>query len=100
MHTLERAALPFPAEDHDVEPAAPWHWRNIVGANVGERGKAVSDDPAVADASDHSLYFGMVDAQHGQAVERHVLDELDERVLDPLEAAVMFEMLGIDVGHH
>ena len=32
------------------------------------------------------------------AVEGHVLDELDEGVLDPLEAAIMLEMLGIDVG--
>ena len=40
----------------------------------------------------------MVDAQHREPVEGHVLDELDERVLDPVEAAVMLEMLGIDVG--
>ena len=32
------------------------------------------------------------------AVERHVLDELDERLLDRVEAAIMVEMLGIDVG--
>ena len=43
---------------------------------------------------------GMVDAQHREAVEGHVLDELDESVLDRLEAAVMLEVLGIDVGDH
>ena len=45
-----------------------------------------------------ALHLGMVDAQHRGAVEGHVLDELDERVLDLVEAAVMVEMLGIDVG--
>ena len=40
----------------------------------------------------------MVDAEQRRAVEGHVLDELDERVLDLLEAAIMIEMLGIDVG--
>ena len=40
----------------------------------------------------------MIDAEQGGAVEGHVLDELDERVLDLLEAAIMVEMLGIDVG--
>ena len=41
----------------------------------------------------------MVDAEQGGAVEGHVLDELDIGVLDRVEAAIMVEMLGIDVGH-
>jgi hypothetical protein len=40
----------------------------------------------------------VVAAQHRRAVERNVLDELDERLLDGFEAAVMVEVLGIDVG--
>ena len=44
------------------------------------------------------LHLGMIDAEHRGAIERHVLDELDEGVLDRVEAAVMVEMLGIDVG--
>ena len=40
----------------------------------------------------------MIDAQHRGAVEGHVLDELDEGVLDLVEPAIMVEMLGIDVG--
>jgi hypothetical protein len=42
----------------------------------------------------------MIDAQQGRAVERHVLDELDEGILHAVERAIMFEMLGIDVGDH
>ena len=40
----------------------------------------------------------MIDAQHREPVEGHVLDELDEGVLDRIEVAVMLEMLGIDIG--
>ena len=40
----------------------------------------------------------MVEAQDRRAIEGHVLHELDERVLDPVEAAIMVEMLGIDIG--
>ena len=40
----------------------------------------------------------MVDAHHRQTIEGHILDELDEGVLDPLEAAIMVEMFGIDIG--
>jgi hypothetical protein len=58
---------------------------DIVGAHVGQRGEAVGDDAPVADAADDVLHLGMVGAHHGEAVERHVLDELDERVLDRVE---------------
>jgi hypothetical protein len=40
----------------------------------------------------------MIDAQHRRAVERHVLDELDEGRFHPVEAAVVIEVFGIDVG--
>jgi hypothetical protein len=42
----------------------------------------------------------MIDAEQGRAVEGDVLDELDEGVLHLVEAAIMVEMLGIDVGDH
>ena len=73
---------------------------DIVAANVGLGGEAVGDDAPVAQARDDRLDLGMVDAEQGGAVEGHVLDELDEGVLDLLEAAIMVEMLGIDVGDH
>ena len=44
------------------------------------------------------LHHGMIDAHHGKAVERHVLDEIAERVLHRLERPEVIEMLGIDIG--
>jgi hypothetical protein len=40
----------------------------------------------------------MVDAHHGEAVERQVLDEGSERRLDGVERAEMVEMFGVDIG--
>src|SRR3546814_5238354 len=40
----------------------------------------------------------MVEAEHRGAIEGHILDKLDEGVLDCVEAAIMVEMFGIDVG--
>ena len=85
-------------EDQRVEAAAAGTGGDIVGADIGKRGKAVGDDAPVADPADDVLHLGMIDAQHREPVEGHVLDELDEGVLDRVEAAVMLEMLGIDVG--
>ena len=42
----------------------------------------------------------MVDAQDRGAVKGYILDKLDETVLDLVEAAIMIEMLGIDIGDH
>src|SRR4029453_5499 len=72
--------------------------RELGGARVNEPEEAIRDDPPVADAADQALHLGMVDAHDGEAVERHILNELDEGVLGPVERAVMLEMLGIDVG--
>ena len=44
------------------------------------------------------LHHRMIDAEHGEAVERDVLDELLEGAVHRLESAVEVEMLGIDVG--
>ena len=79
---------------------AAGHRHDILAAHVGLGGEAVGDDPPVAQARDDRLHLGMVDAEQGRAVEGHVLDELDEGVLHLLEAAIMIEMLGIDVGDH
>src|SRR3546814_12879999 len=40
----------------------------------------------------------MVETEHRGAIEGHILDKFDERVLDRVEAAIMVEMFGIDVG--
>ena len=79
-----------------VPPSSAAH---ILGAQVGQRREAIGHHAAVADPAEHRLHFGMVDAHHRQPVEGHILDEFDEGVLGPVEAAIMFEMLGIDVGH-
>ena len=42
----------------------------------------------------------MVDAQHRGAPERHAVAERRERVLERLVAAVVVEVLGVDVGDH
>ena len=44
------------------------------------------------------LHHRMIDAHHGEAVERHVLDESLERILHRFERLEVVEMLRIDVG--
>ena len=48
--------------------------------------------------ADQLLHGRMIEAHHGEAVERQVLDEGEERLLDRVEGLEMVEMLGIDVG--
>ena len=71
---------------------------DIDGAHVGLRAEAVGDQTAILDAADHRLHFGMIETHHGEAVERHMLDEALERVAHALEGAVVVEMIGIDIG--
>ena len=52
--------------------------------HVGLRVLAVGDDAAVLDAADQPLHDRMIGAHHGEAVERHVLDEGAEGVLHRL----------------
>ena len=40
----------------------------------------------------------MVEAHHGEAIERKVLDEGEERLLDRVEGLEMVEVLGVDIG--
>ena len=44
------------------------------------------------------LHHGMIDAHHGKAIERQVLDEMAEGVLHRFEGLEVIEMLGIDIG--
>ena len=43
------------------------------------------------------LHVRVIEAEHREAVERDLLDELDERVLELLVRAVVVEVLGVDV---
>ena len=98
VHAFDRPAASVALQDHGVKPAAARFCRDIVGAKIGKRREAVCNDPPVADARKDALHFGMIDAEDREPVERHILDELAIGLLHPLEVAVMFEMLGIDVG--
>jgi hypothetical protein len=66
--------------------------------NVRLRILAIGDDPAILDPRYQRLDFRMVEAHHTEPVKRHILDELAERFANPVERAVVIEMLGIDVG--
>ncbi len=67
-------------------------------ADVGLRVRAVGDDAAILDLADDGLHHRMIDAHHGEAVERHALDEVAEGVLHRIEGLEVIEMLGIDIG--
>ncbi len=86
------------AANFDVEDRARAVDADIDEAHVGLRVLAIGDDLAVLDAADQRLHFGMIEAHHAEAVERHVLDELAEGGAHGVETAVVVEMLGIDVG--
>ena len=85
--------------DHDVEIGAAAVELEVDRPHVGVGADTVGDDAAVGDARQQRLDLGMVEAQHGEAVERDVLDEAHESVAQRVEGAVVVEMLGIDVGH-
>ena len=66
--------------------------------DVGLRVLAIGEDAPVLDPADQLLHRRMVEAHHGEAVERQVLDQRQKGVLDRVEGLEMVEMLGIDVG--
>ena len=96
----DRSSLTVLVEDQCVEVGAARHGSHVLRANVGKRGKTVGHDAPVTDPADQILNLWMVDANNRKAIERHVLDELDKRVLHCVEASIMFEMLGVDVRDH
>ena len=71
---------------------------DIDRADIGLRGEAVGDDPAIRHARNHRLDLGMIDAERCKAIERYVLDKAVERRLHAVEGAEMVEMLRIDIG--
>src|SRR6266436_1747858 len=79
----------------DLEAAG--HARELQPARdeVGTRLEPVRDDPLL-DAREQELDVRLIQAQHRRAVERHLVDERDERVADHVEAPVVVEVLGVD----
>ena len=83
---------------HDIKTNTVAVRIQVDAADVGLGTKSVGNNLAVRDARDHGLHLGMVDAERGKAVEGNVLDKGVESVAQPIESAVMVQVLGIDVG--
>ena len=83
----------------DVELADKRAADNIGGLDVGLRGGAVRNG-AAADFGEQALHVGVVEADDHGAVERHLVDELDEGGAYGVERRVVIQMLAIDVGDH
>src|SRR5215470_7975106 len=79
----------------DLEAAGHARELNPARDEVGARLEPVRDDPLL-DARDQELDVRLIQAQHGRAVERHLVHERDERVADRVEARVVVEVLGVD----
>ena len=94
LHAEAGAAI----ADHHPEAALAALQVDVDEAHVGLRVLAVGDDAPVLDMADQILHDRVIDAHHGKAIERDVVDEAPERVLDRLERAEMVEMFGVDVG--
>ena len=93
---MRRAGLAI--ADRHLEFRAATHRRQIQQLRIGLRILTIGDDAAILDLADQGLYHRVIGAHHGKAVERNILDEIAERILDRLEGLEVIEMLGIDVG--
>jgi hypothetical protein len=72
---------------------------HVDGAHLHVLVHAVGDDRA-RDHRDDRAHAGIVAADHRRAVERHAVQELDERGLQAREVvAVGVHVVGVDVGH-
>jgi len=67
------------------------------GYKIGLFAGAVSED-APLHARNDRLHIGIVEAEHGSPVKRHLVDEFSERGLDFGQTGVMVQVLPIDVG--
>ena len=69
-------------------------------AHVGILGKAVGHGWA-ANLRQQFAHHRIIHAEHGQAVERQVMEELNEGLLQPIEvAAIGAHVVGVDIGDH
>ena len=88
----------LPVADQHVEARQAAGQIDVEQADVGLRVLAIGDDAAVLDAPDQLLHGRMIEAHHGEAVERQIFDEGEKRLLDRVEGLEMIEMFGIDIG--
>ena len=70
---------------------------HVPGADVGLGREAVGDQPPL-EPGDDALQVRIVEAEDDRAVERDLVGEADERLLDVLDVRVVVEVLGVDVG--
>src|SRR5260370_8910116 len=83
----------------DVELADKRAADNIGGLDVRLCGGAVGNGPA-ADFVEQALHVGVVEANDHGAVERHLVDELDEGGAYGVERRVVVQMFAIHIGDH
>src|SRR3546814_11802689 len=81
-----------------MERSAAGHCLDILPANVGLRAEAISNHAAVLHPRQDCLHFRMIEAEQRCAVKRDIANKFDKGVLPPVEAAIMVEMFGIDIG--
>src|SRR3546814_18702062 len=60
--------------------------------------EAISNHAAVLHPRQDCLHFRMIEAEQSCAVKRDIANKFDRGVLHPVEAAIMVEMFGIEIG--
>ena len=70
---------------------------HVPGEDVGLGREAVGDEPPL-ELGDDALQVRVVEAEDDRAVERDLVGEADERLLDLLDVRIVVEVLGVDVG--
>src|SRR3990170_932185 len=94
---LEPAEVP--AVVRDLEPRAERSERNVLRLIVGLGTHAVRQIPLL-NKRDERLNMLFVEAEYGDAVERDLVDEHEERILDLVDVLVVVEVFRVDVRHH
>ena len=84
--------------DQDVETRNAVVQSDVEQADVRLRVLAIGDDAAILDAPDQLLHGRVIEAHHRKAVERQILHEGQESLLDRVEGLEMIEMFRIDIG--
>ncbi len=66
---------------------------------IGLCGQPISGEPLLQ-PRDETLDIWMVQTENRQAIERNLIQETEEGLLDLLNAVIVIEVLRIDIGHH
>ena len=85
------------AEGLDAEARAVGKQLDVGRPHVGLGPRAV-EHRAPRDLGHDAAHLGIVPAQHGDAVERHPVREVDERLEHGVEGLIVVEVLAVDVG--